>query len=81
MREIDAKRTEKAASIIKEFGGNLVEALILIGNYDLALCLELPGISEAVQVSVALTKLTGISFQTYPAITVAEFDRMIASMK
>ena len=66
-KEIDAKRTEKTVGIIKKFGGNLGEALILLGDHDLALSLELPGISEAVQVSVALTKLTGISFQTYPA--------------
>ena len=80
-KEIDAKRTEKTVEIIKKFGGNLVEALILLGDYDLALSLELPGISEAVQVSVALTKLTGISFQTYPQITVSEFDKMMNSMK
>ena len=79
--ERDAKRTEKAANIIKKFGGNLGEALILLGDHDLDLSLELPGISEAVQVSVALTKLTGISFQTYLAITVSEFDKMMNSMK
>ena len=80
-KEIDAKRTEEAAKIIKKFGGNLIEALVILGNYDLVLYLELPGIPEAVQVSVALAKLSGISFQTYPAITVTEFDKMMASTK
>ena len=75
-KEIDAKRTEKAVGIIKKHGGKLIEALILLGDYDMAVCIELPGISEAVQVSVALNKLTGISFQTYPAITMTEFDKM-----
>jgi len=75
-KEIDAKRTEKALNIIKKYGGNLIEALILLGDYDLALCVELPGVPDALLVSVALTKLTGISFQTYPAITVTEFDKM-----
>ena len=75
-KEIDAKRTEKTVGIIKKFGGNLVEALILLSDYDLALSVELPGVPEAIQVSVALTKLTGVSFQTYAAITVAEFDKM-----
>ena len=75
-KEIDAKRTEKAVNIIKKYGGNLIEALILLGDYDLALCVELPGVPDALLVSVALTKLTGISFQTYPAITVTEFDKM-----
>ena len=75
-KEIDAKRTEKAVGIIKKYGGNLIEALILLGDYDLALSIELPGVPDAILVSVALTKLTGISFQTYPAITVTEFDKM-----
>ncbi|MDD1753748.1 MAG: GYD domain-containing protein [Methanotrichaceae archaeon] len=75
-KEIDAKRTEKAIGIIKKYGGNLIEALILLGDYDLALSIELPGVPDAILVSVALTKLTGISFQTYPAITVTEFDKM-----
>jgi uncharacterized protein with GYD domain len=75
-KEIDAKRTEKAMGIIKKYGGNLVEALILLGDYDMALCIELPEVPDAILVSVALTKLTGISFQTYPAITVTEFDKM-----
>ena len=75
-KEIDSKRTEKTVGIIKKHGGKLIEALILLGDYDMALCIELPGVSEAVQVSVALTKLTGVSFQTYAAITVAEFDKM-----
>ncbi len=80
-KEIDAKRTEEAAKIIKKFGGNLIEALVILGNYDLVLYLELPGIPEAVQVSIALAKLSGISFQTYPAITVTEFDKMMALTK
>jgi len=76
MKAISAERTEKAAGIIKKHGGKLIEALILLGDYDMALCIELPGVYEAVQVSVALNRLTGISFQTYPAITVTEFDKM-----
>ncbi len=34
-------------------------------------------VSDAIQVSVALNELTGISFQTYPAITATEFDKMM----
>ncbi|MDD1751879.1 MAG: GYD domain-containing protein [Methanotrichaceae archaeon] len=77
MKEISPERTEIGTSIIRKHGGNLVEALILLGDYDVALYVELPGISEAIQVSVALNKFMGISFQTYPAITVAEFDKML----
>ena len=76
MKEISAERTEKAMGILKRHGGKLIDALILLGDYDMAVYIELPGVPEAVQVSVALSKLTGISFQTYPAITMTEFDRM-----
>ena len=75
-RKIDAKRTEKAVGIIKKYGGNLIEGFILLGDYDMALYLELSGVPDAIMVSIALTKLTGISFQTYPAITLTEFDKM-----
>ena len=77
MKEISPERTEIGTSIIRKHGGNLVEALILLGDHDVALSVELPGVPAAVQVSIALTKLTGVSFETYPAITVAEFDKML----
>jgi uncharacterized protein with GYD domain len=81
IKEMTTERTEKGTNLIKKFGWNLVDALILLGDYDLALIVEVPGISEAVQISVSLSKYMGISFQTYPAIPVAEFDKMLPSMK
>jgi hypothetical protein len=35
---------------------------------------------KAMQASVALNKLTGISFTTLPAVTVEEFDKLIAKV-
>lgn len=37
---------------------------------------DLPGVPEALQVSIALTRDTGIAFSSCPAIAVAEFDRL-----
>jgi len=49
---------------------------VLLGEYDLLLCVHLPSIDDAVKASVNLTRLTGISFKTYPAVTVEQFDKL-----
>jgi hypothetical protein len=48
----------------------------LLGEYDLALVIDFPGIKEAIKTSIDLVKLTGITFTTFPAMTVLEFDKM-----
>jgi hypothetical protein len=42
----------------------------------LLLIVDLPGVEAAMQTSVALSKQTGISFCSSPAITVEEFDKL-----
>ena len=49
-----------------------------MGEHDLVLIAELPGIQETIKASLALHKLTGISFSTSPAITVEQFDKIAA---
>ena len=75
LKGISASRTEKAMGIIKKLGGKLVNAYALLGKIDLVLVVDLPGNKEAVKASLALTKLTGISFTTAPAFPVEEFDK------
>ena len=48
-----------------------------LGPYDLILIVNLPGIREAMEASVALSKLTNIAFTTCPAVSVERFDEMI----
>jgi uncharacterized protein with GYD domain len=50
----------------------------LLGEKDLVFILTFPGIEQAMKASVALSKMTGIAFTTYPAISVEEFDRLMA---
>jgi hypothetical protein len=38
---------------------------------------DFPGVSEAMKASIGITKMTGIGFQTMPAVSVDEFDRLI----
>lgn len=78
LKGISAARTEQAKKIIESCGGKLEAAYALLGEVDLLLLVTLPGIQEAMQVSLALSKATGISFKTAPAVTVEEFDKLAA---
>lgn len=51
-------------------------SIILMGENDLALIVDFPGIQQAMKGSIELTKQTGISFSTAPALTVEEFDKL-----
>lgn len=76
IKGITADRTKRVTEAIEKAGGKVNAMYALLGNYDLAFVVDFPGITEAVKASVTLTKLTGISFTTSPAISVEEFDRI-----
>lgn len=76
IKGISPKRTEKSNSVIKKFGGEVISMYALLGEYDLALIVSLPGIEEVMKASLSLNKLTGISFSTLPAISVEQFDKL-----
>jgi uncharacterized protein with GYD domain len=77
VKEASAERTKKAVSLIEKSGGKVISIYALLGNYDLALVVDFPGTPEAIKTSMALTKLTGISFTTSVAIAVEEFDKLL----
>ncbi len=77
MKELSVERTQQAVSQIKKLGGEVNAMHALLGEYDLVLCVTLPGVEEAIKASVTLTRLTGISFTTCPAVTVEAFDRLV----
>ena len=78
-REISAERTQQAIRTIKKLGGDVNAMHSLLGPYDLLFCITLPGIEDAIKASLALGDLTGISFTTYPAVTVEAFDKLANS--
>jgi uncharacterized protein with GYD domain len=78
--EISAARTKKASEVLAKFGGKVKSMYALMGEEDLVLIVDFPGIKEAMQASVALSKLTGISFSTSEAITVEEFDQLMSRL-
>jgi len=78
IKEMSAERTQLAMSEIKKLGGEINAMHAMLGKYDLLFCVTLPGVEDAMKASVALKKLTGISFATYPAVTVEAFDQLMA---
>ncbi|KPJ64114.1 MAG: hypothetical protein AMJ45_06460 [Syntrophobacter sp. DG_60] len=80
VKEISAERTRKVINLVEKLGGKVNSMYALLGEYDLVFIVDFPGTQEAMKASVGLTKLTGISFSTSPAVTVEHFDKMIAEM-
>ncbi len=76
LRDISAKRTQTASDIVKKLGGELKSMYALLGEHDLVMIVELPGINEAMKCSLSLARESGIAFTTAPAITVEQFDKL-----
>ena len=77
VKQISARRTNKATDFIKKNGGELKSGYALLGDTDLVLIVDLPDTEQAMKVSVGLTKLLGISFTTAPAVTFEDFDKLM----
>jgi uncharacterized protein with GYD domain len=77
IKQISAKRSEDAMAVVSEAGGELKGGYALLGDYDLVLIADFPGMQEAMKTSVALAKLLGISFTTSPAMSIEEFDKLV----
>ena len=74
---ISGTRTKQALDIVKKLDGEVKSIHALLGQYDLHIIVNFPSIKEAMGASVALQKLTGISFITSEAITAEEFDEFM----
>ena len=80
LKGISPKRTKDAEILIKKFGGKVESVYALLGEKDLVFILTFPGMEQAMKASVALSKLTGIAFTTFPAVTVEDFDKLMAEV-
>jgi uncharacterized protein with GYD domain len=78
--KISAERTDQAMKQAKKFQGSITSMFATLGKFDLVLVTEFPGVTQALQFSVSIAKLTGIAFTTCPAVTVAEFDKLMAEV-
>ncbi len=71
------KRTQRALALLEEHGGEASAIYALLGEWDLIIIADFKSIEGALAASVDLNTFTGIAFSTLPAISVAEFDRML----
>jgi len=74
LENVSSIRTKKAEQLIARYEGTVKAMYALLGENDLIIIVELPTIEDAMKVSISLTKLTGISFTTSPAVSVEDFD-------
>ena len=80
LKKISPERTRKAMSVIQKYGGRVKSVYAMLGGNDLVFIITLPGAAQATMVSIALSRLTGISFTTSEAIPVDQFDKLAKEM-
>jgi uncharacterized protein with GYD domain len=78
LKEMSADRTQRAVDLTGQFGGKIESMYATLGEHDLVFVTSFPSLEDAIRASVELTRMTGISFATAPAVTVEEFDKMIS---
>ena len=80
VKKISAERTDKTVKLAKKYQGDIKSMFAVLGEFDLVFVADFPGADQAMQFSVSLAKLTGIAFTTYPAVSVADFDKLMAEV-
>jgi uncharacterized protein with GYD domain len=76
MKGISAERTKKATEVIEKSGGKVNSAYALLGKYDIVVIADFPAVADVMKASIGLNKLTGITFTSFPAISIEEFDKI-----
>ena len=64
--------------VITDCGGVLKSAYALLGETDIIALVEFPSIEKALKASVELSKHLGITFKTAPAVSMDDFDKLVA---
>jgi uncharacterized protein with GYD domain len=77
MKQISRERTREVLEIVAQHDGDIKDMYALLGAYDLILIAQFPDMKRALKASVDITRATGITFSTLPAIPVAEFDELV----
>jgi len=77
---MSAERTGAVEDLVKKFGGKMKALYALLGEHDLVAIVEFPGTEQAMQASVAVSKLTKIAITTSPAVAVKDFDKLMAEV-
>lgn len=80
LKGMSRERTGSIIGLIEKFGGKVSSMHVLLGEIDLVFNADFPSNQAAMKASVALSKQTGISFTSAPAVTVDQFDELIADI-
>jgi len=75
---VSVKRTDDAMALIRQYGGEFKAGYALLGDVDYVVVLDLPDNERAIQVSMGLSRLLNVNFRTAPAVTIDEFDKLVA---
>lgn len=78
VKNISSDRTKNALDVITKAGGKVNSMYALLGKYDIVLITDFSAVVDVMKASIALNKLTGISFTSFPAIAIEEFDKITA---
>lgn len=81
LKGVSPERTDKAVELIKKNGGKIVSMYAVLGEHDLVFTLDFPDSEKALATSVALNKMTGISFTTSPVVEVEKFDKLMTEAR
>ncbi len=80
LEKVSVERTRQAHKVVEDLGGKIKAIYALLGEYDVVIIAELPRMAEAMRASIALKKLTDVSFFTAAAVPIEEFDQMVGEM-
>jgi uncharacterized protein with GYD domain len=78
LKGISAERTKQATALVQKHGGQIQAGWAMLGDPDLVFVVDFPSTEQAMQCSVAMSKLTNIAWITAPAVSIEEFDRLMA---
>lgn len=79
VKQISRERTAKGTQIVEKCGGKIASVYVTMGADDVLVIADFPGVREAIKASVGLTQALGIAFATVPAVTMDEFDTLVAT--
>jgi uncharacterized protein with GYD domain len=80
LEQMSAERTASAVELVKKLGGEVQSMYATLGVNDLVFVVSFPSTQDAMKASVALSKMSGIAFSTAPAVTVADFDKLMGDL-
>ncbi len=77
LKEISLKYKGEFKRVVNGFGGDVRFMYVMLRGEYLVFVFAFPGLEKATKASLALSKLTGISFQISPAVPVDEFHELV----